>query len=60
MMELDLEEKESQKEAQSWVSVKKSAEIEQLYRFIEENNLRREAKIIFEAVWKKIGIKKKK
>jgi hypothetical protein len=59
-MELDLEEKENQKEAQSWVSVKKSAEIEQLYRFIEENNLRREAKIIFEAIWKKIGIKKKK
>jgi hypothetical protein len=59
-MELDLEEKENQKEAQSWVSVKKSAEIEQLYRFIEENNLRREAKIIFEAIWKKIGVKKKK
>lgn len=59
-MELDLEEKENQKEAQSWLSVKKSAEIEQLYRFIEENNLRREAKIIFEAIWKKIGIKKKK
>ncbi len=59
-MELDLEEKENQKEAQSWVSVKKSAEIEQLYRYIEENNLRREAKIIFEALWKKIGIKKKK
>jgi hypothetical protein len=59
-MELELEEKEAQKESQSWNSVRKSSDIEQLYRFLEENNLRREAKIVFEAIWKKIGFRRKK
>ena len=41
-------------------SFKKSTEIENLYRFINDNNLRREAKMILELVCQKLNVKKKK
>ncbi|RLA62875.1 MAG: hypothetical protein DRQ88_04885 [Epsilonproteobacteria bacterium] len=42
-----------------WENVRKAQEIEALYRFIDEHSLRRESKIIFEALWSKLGPKKR-
>jgi hypothetical protein len=43
----------------SWKNLRRNQEIEGLYRFIDEHNLRREAKIIFEELWKLCNKKKR-
>ena len=43
----------------SWKNVRKASEIEALFRFIDEHSLRRESKIVFEALWSKLGPKKR-
>ncbi|TDJ06857.1 MAG: hypothetical protein E2O68_04335 [Deltaproteobacteria bacterium] len=43
----------------TWKNVRRASEIETLYRFIDEHGLRRDAKIVFEALWSKLGTKKR-
>ncbi len=43
----------------TWKNVRSAQEIERLYRFIDEHSLRREAKMVFEVLWSKMGSKKR-
>ena len=43
----------------TWKNVRRASEIEALYRFIDEHGLRRDAKIVFESLWAKMGTKKR-
>lgn len=43
----------------TWKNVRRAPEIEALYRFIDEHNLRRETKMVFEVLWTKFGTKKR-
>lgn len=43
----------------TWKNVRRAPEIEALYRFIDEHGLRREAKMVFENLWAKMGTKKR-
>jgi len=43
----------------TWKNVRRAQEIEALYRFIDEHCLRREAKIVMEGLWAKLGTKKR-